>query len=105
LGHINRAIEIAGPLPYLLDTRALVYLALDQSSSAIADLEQALAESPTSANGFRYFHLARAYRLAGNSEAAAQAFRKAAESGLELDQLHPVERVAYREMVKDYELK
>ena len=105
LGHINRAIEIGGPLPYLLDTRALVYLTLDQSSPAIADLEQALVESPTSANGFRYFHLARAYRLAGKSEAAAQAFRKAAESGLELDQLHPVERVAYRQMVKDYELK
>lgn len=105
LGHINRAIEVAGPLPHLLDTRALVYLTLDQSGPAVADLELALAESPNSPNAFRYFHLARAYRLAGNTEAASQAFRRAAECGLEIEQLHPVERLAYRQMVKDYELK
>jgi tetratricopeptide (TPR) repeat protein len=105
LVHINRAIEVGGPLPHLLDTRALVNLTLGQSGPAIADLEQALTESPNSPNGFRYFHLARAYRLSGNTEAAGQAFRKAAEYGLELDQLHPIERLAYREMVKDYELK
>jgi tetratricopeptide (TPR) repeat protein len=99
---VNRAIDLAGPLPHLLDTRALVYLALDQSGPAIADLQQALGESPTSPNAFRYFHLARALRLAGNAEDAAQAFRKAAEAGLELGQLHPGERLAYREMVKDY---
>jgi len=102
LGHINQAIDLAGPLSYLLDTRALVYLSLGRGEPAIADLEHALADSPSS---FRYFHLARAYRLVGNPEAAAQAFRKAAENGLELDQLHPVERLVYREMIKDYELK
>jgi tetratricopeptide (TPR) repeat protein len=102
LGHVNQAIDLAGPLSYLLDTRALVYLSLGRGEPAIADLEHALADSPSS---FRYFHLARAYRLVGNPEAAAQAFRKAAENGLELDQLHPVERLVYREMIKDYELK
>jgi tetratricopeptide (TPR) repeat protein len=102
LGHINQAMKLAGPLSYLLDTRALVYLSLNRGELAIADLERALADS---ASSFRYFHLARAHRLVGNAEAAAQAFQKAAEKGLELDQLHPVERVVYREMVKDYELK
>jgi tetratricopeptide (TPR) repeat protein len=102
LGHINQAIDLAGPLSYLLDTRAVVYLSLGRADPAIADLKHALADSPSA---FRYFHLARAYRLAGNPEAAAQAFRDAASNGLELDQLHPAERLVYREMVKDYELK
>jgi tetratricopeptide (TPR) repeat protein len=102
LDPINQAIDLAGPLSYLLDTRALVNLSLNRGEAAIADLEHALADSPS---GFRYFHLARAYRLVGNAEAAAQAFGKAVENKLELEQLHPVERVVYREMVKDYELK
>ncbi len=102
LGFINRAIEVAGPLGHLLDTRSLVFLALDQSGPAIADLENALADSPSA---FRYFHLARAHRKAHHSEAAAQAFRKAAESGLELEQLHPAERVAFREMSREYDPK
>ena len=102
LGYINRAVEVAGPLGHLLDTRAMVFLALDQSGPAITDLEQALADSPSP---FRYFHLARAHRLARNSEAAADAFRKAAESGLEPQLLHPAERLAFREMSQEYELK
>jgi len=102
LGFINRAIDVAGPLAHLLDTRSLVFLALDQSSPAIADLENALADSPSA---FRYFHLARAHRKAHHSEAAAQAFRKAAESGLEPEQLHPAERVAFREMSREYDSK
>jgi tetratricopeptide (TPR) repeat protein len=102
LGFINRAIEVAGPLAHLLDTRSLVFLALDQSGPAIADLENALADSPSA---FRYFHLARAHRKAHHSEAAAQAFRKAAESGLEPEQLHPAERVAFREMSREYDPK
>jgi uncharacterized protein HemY len=65
-------------------------------------LENALADSPSA---FRYFHLARAHRKAHHSEAAAQAFRKAAESGLELEQLHPAERVAFREMSREYDSK
>jgi tetratricopeptide (TPR) repeat protein len=99
---INLAIDVAGPQPQLLDTRAVVYLAMDRSEPAITDLEQALADSPSA---FRYFHLARAHRLAQRPEAAAQAFRKATEAGLELELLHPTERVAFREMSRDYEVK
>src|SRR5262249_19084329 len=99
---INLAIDVAGPQPQLLDTRAVVYLAMDRSEPAITDLEQALADSPSA---FRYFHLARAHRLAQHPEAAAQAFRKATEAGLELELLHPTERVAFREMSRDYEVK
>ncbi len=94
----NRAIEVAGPKADLLDTRAVAYLAIDRSEPAIADLEKAIADGP---NGYRYFHLARAYRLAKNKEAASEAFRKATASGLEADQLHPVEQVVYRELSKE----
>jgi hypothetical protein len=65
---------------------------------AITDLERSSAEGPT---GPRWFHLARAHLLAKNADAAASAFRKAKASGLEPDKLHPIERVAYREMLND----
>src|SRR5262249_51997956 len=43
---VDHALEIAGPRPELLDTRAVVNLALKESGKAIADLERAAAESP-----------------------------------------------------------
>src|SRR5262249_15610761 len=38
LAMIQRAIELAGPLPELLDTRATVYLALQDGGRAVKDL-------------------------------------------------------------------
>jgi tetratricopeptide (TPR) repeat protein len=99
---INRAIEVAGPRSDLLDTRALVHLALNEGAAAIADLQTAIADTPS---GFRYFHLARAQLLAHNREAAEEAFRQATSSGLEPEQLHPAERIVYREMAREFEVK
>jgi tetratricopeptide (TPR) repeat protein len=89
---INQAIESSGARPELLDTSAVVYLALRQPDKAIAALERAAnLDTPT---GTRYFHLARAYQLANNPAEAAKAFRKAKELGLQRTQLHPVEQIA-----------
>ena len=49
-------------------------------------------DTPT---GPRYFHMARAHKKAHNTQAAAQAFRKAKELGLKRAALHPVERLAF----------
>jgi tetratricopeptide (TPR) repeat protein len=99
---INQAIEVAGPKADLLDTRAVIFLALKKSDEAITDLQTAIADAPS---GFRYFHLARAQVLAHNREAAEEAFRQAVGSGLMMEQLHPAERVAYREMAREFEIK
>ena len=86
---INRAIEIAGEKPDLLDTRALARLAMDQSDAAIHDLEDAIIAGP---NADIYFHMARAYAMAGRKSDARDALQRATEEGLTAAALHPLER-------------
>jgi tetratricopeptide (TPR) repeat protein len=95
---INRALELAGPVPALLDTRAAIYLVMGQANPAIQDLEEALAEAPTAAE---YFHLAQAYYLSKNRNAAANALRRANASGFKAAGLHPLERTAYDQLVAE----
>jgi tetratricopeptide (TPR) repeat protein len=96
---IESALEILGPRPELLDTRAMVHLAMNDAAKAIADLEKAVTlDTPTAS---RYFHLARAYHMANNPEAAIKAFRKAKELGLERSKLHPVELAACGKLFDD----
>jgi tetratricopeptide (TPR) repeat protein len=98
---INRAIEVAGPRGELLDTRASVYIALNQPDKAVKDLEAALVDGPTPT---RYFHLAQAQRLANNSKQAVEALRKATSAGLtKAEQLHPVERAAFLKLKVELE--
>ena len=95
---INRAIDQLGPRAELLDTRAVVYLALGRSAAAVADLERATGDGPTPA---RYFHLARALQMAKKSKEARKALAKAKQAGLEVKRLHPVERVAYDQITRE----
>jgi tetratricopeptide (TPR) repeat protein len=88
---IDRALDIGGPRPELLDTRAVVNLALKESGKAIADLQRALAESPS---GIQYFHLARAHEQAKDPKAAAAALEQAKKLGLKRQNLHPIEVAA-----------
>ena len=41
---VNRAIELAGPLPLLLDSRAVVHLARKEAAQALEDLESISAD-------------------------------------------------------------
>ncbi len=88
---IQRAIDLYGPRPDLLDTRALVYLALERFDKARADLKAAIADTPTAT---RYLHLARVCRTADDADGAAAALREAKALGLKRAQLHPVELAA-----------
>jgi tetratricopeptide (TPR) repeat protein len=99
---IERAIELLGPRPDLLDTRALVYLAQGRAREAVADLERATHDAPTAA---RYFHLARALNTDHRSGDARAAFRKAKDAGLALKRLHPIDRVAYRKIAGELETR
>ncbi len=98
---IENALELLGPRAELLDTRAMVHLAMGDSAKAIADLQKAVSlDAPTAS---RYFHLARAYHMANNRDAAINAYRKAKELGLDRNKLHPVERMACGKLLDEME--
>lgn len=97
---IEYAIEVSGPQPDLLDTRATVHLALKRGDKAIADLELANSERPAP---IRYFHLAQAHRLTNNTDAAAALLKKATAAGLKPEQLQPSERAEFHRMQKELE--
>lgn len=94
---INRAIQLRGPVPELLDTRAVVYITNGDFPRAIKDLEDVVAidSSPS-----RYFHLARAYLAAGDQEAARRNLAKARDGGLKESDIHPLERPTLAQVEK-----
>jgi tetratricopeptide (TPR) repeat protein len=96
----NRAIELDGAIPDLLDTRALAYLATGRGDLAIQDLEEAIAVSPAPDKSF---HLARAYALAGRRREADEALQEARDAGLRPEDLHPLERATYQLLLKQLE--
>jgi tetratricopeptide (TPR) repeat protein len=102
LNLLNRAMEIAGPLPALLDTQGVAYMAIGKADQAIKVLEQAMEDEPAAAFSF---HLAEARKMQHNSMGAKEAFAKATESlGLKPERLHPLERNAYEQLLAEYKL-
>ena len=92
---IDQAIEIAGPMAPMLDSRASVYVAMNDSDAALTDMADALADGETPV---RYFHQAQAYELAGQHNAAAAAMEKAMKLGLTKDMLQPLEIPAFEKL-------
>ncbi len=99
---IERALARAGNLPYLLDTRAVVLMAEGDFHRAIEELEQVVTVAPTAT---RQFHRAQALLAAGRSEEAAAALAAARDLGLSTASLHPLERPAYEEFLREMESK
>jgi tetratricopeptide (TPR) repeat protein len=97
---VKQAIDRYGEQAELLDTRATVYLALDQPAQAVADLERATAEGRVPA---RLFHLAQAHEKAGKRTEARQAWQAAKEAGLKAEHLPPPEQMAFRKLADDLE--
>lgn len=93
LALIDRAIALEGPTAELLDTRATVYVALNQPSKAIADLKTSIEDSPSP---MKYFHLAQAYRASGQNSAARDAV--SSSQNLKERSVHPLERDSLREL-------
>ena len=77
---IDQAIETAGELPPLLDTKGVVLLAQDQADAAIEVLEKSVegAAVPSA----RYLHLAEAYQRAGRESDALRMLRQAEDGSL-----------------------
>ncbi|HLA85568.1 MAG TPA: tetratricopeptide repeat protein [Thermoguttaceae bacterium] len=95
---IDRAIELAGPVATLLDSRATVYLAQGKWQESLDDLSLALAEEPTAV---RHFHQAQAYALGKKRAEALAAMARADRLGLKIEQLQPLERPSYRQLKED----
>jgi predicted Zn-dependent protease len=93
----RRAVELAGPVPVILDTRAAVYIKLGQAHKAVEDAKAALALAPSPVC---YFHLARAQHLANDKAAAVAAYQKALGAGLRPGSIHPLEQPALEELAK-----
>jgi tetratricopeptide (TPR) repeat protein len=91
---IDEAIEILGPLADALDTRAVVRMARKEYDMAVEDMTLALAVDPTSV---KYYHLAKAQALAGNADAALEAWQKAQDLGIEKESLPLIEQPGFTE--------
>lgn len=75
--------------PQFLATRGVILIRLQQFDRAIADLQAAIA---IESNPVRQYHLARAYRAAGQEAKFREHLQKARNDGLSLDMADPTER-------------
>jgi tetratricopeptide (TPR) repeat protein len=85
----NKAIDLVGPSPELLDTRGVIYLMLGQGDRGLKDLEEAIAQSPSPNCAF---HLARALAAANKLRDVSQIREEASKRGFDVNQLHPLEK-------------
>lgn len=95
---INKAMDVAGPMSSMLDTRAVVYLARKDPEKALADLELVLADD---SQPDRLLHQARAYYLKGERDRAADVLAQARKAGLKASKLEPYERPIYERLRED----
>ena len=100
LALVGRAIDVLGPIPELLDTRAVAALAAGRTNDAITDLQEALGRTGVDAKvrASLGFHLAQAESRAGLKEEAEKAWRDATAAGLKGEVLHPLERTTYAKL-------
>jgi tetratricopeptide (TPR) repeat protein len=97
LSLINKAIEIAGPLSSMLDTRASVYIARGEAEKAIKDMDEVVADGATPV---RLFHQAQALELGKQKFAAASTMQRALDAGLKKEMLQVLEIPAFERLKK-----
>ena len=97
---VNEAIETFGPVEDMLDTRAVVRIAQQKYDLAIEDMTLALSVSQ---DPVKYFHLAKAYILAGDGQAALKAWEQAKKFGFEKDALPILEKPAFDQILQKIE--
>jgi Tfp pilus assembly protein PilF len=85
---IDAAIGTLGPHPDLLDTRALVHLAVGENKEAVADLEQAVLQP----SDVKFLHLAYAQFRTGETLAARKSLAASRKKGLVADRLSSSDR-------------
>jgi Flp pilus assembly protein TadD len=93
---IDRALEIAGPQPVLLDTKGMILVQEGRPKEAVPLLEAA-ASGPYADPRFS-FHLAMAHARAGDMAKARGAFGKVDRAELEKQVLTPTDRTYLKEL-------
>ncbi len=86
---IDHAIDIAGAVPALVDTRAMVLIRNGQVDEAIRELTRAMTNDPR--NPSFAGHLAWAYHSLGRTEEARRALRTADDLGWQAGRRDPLE--------------
>ena len=89
---IQGAADVLGPLADIMDTRAVIRMAREEYDLAVEDMISALSIDPTAS---KYYHLARAQALAGNSAEAVEAWDKARDMDIEKEDLPLMEQSSY----------
>ncbi|TWT85378.1 tetratricopeptide repeat protein [Posidoniimonas polymericola] len=100
MGYVAEAADILGPRSDILDTRAVVHMAMGQAEEAVADMDLAVTEGATAS---KYYHKARAHLLAGQTQQAVSAWDKAVDMDLDPNELGLVERDAYEKAKQQIE--
>jgi tetratricopeptide (TPR) repeat protein len=95
LAMVNRAIDLVGPQPLLLDSRATVHLARHEAAEALQDLASIHADK---VDPVWLFHKARALALAGRMDEAAAAMIEARHKGLVRALIDPPERPLFDQL-------
>jgi tetratricopeptide (TPR) repeat protein len=95
---ITKAIEMAGPIAELLDTRAMVYLNEQQPRAAMADLQEAIRLNP---KPLYYFHLARAYHMNQDRLTATNWMNRATKEGLKTSALPRLEQPQFESLNRE----
>lgn len=98
LSLIEKAIQVGGASPDLLDTRGRVYISLGKMAEGIQDLNEALNQGQSS---IRYFHLALAKWKSGEEQEAKKFFKIARTIGLDPRMVHPTDLIIYKKLASE----
>jgi len=93
---VAEAIQSAGPIPPLRDTRATIHYARGELDRALADMQVVVKEAPSA---IRYFHLAKVYDAMGRGQDARDALQEAIARGLDEQRVHPLEKAECRRLL------
>jgi tetratricopeptide (TPR) repeat protein len=99
LSLIQRAMDITGSTPGLLDSRATIHLLSGDLRHAADDLRMAQLRHPSAGS---YFRQAQIEFRSGDRVAARASLAKARKLGLKSEELHPLERPAFRQMQAEF---
>jgi predicted negative regulator of RcsB-dependent stress response len=90
-----QAVGRIGPVPSLLDSRAVIFMQQRKHDQALEDLVKANETQPMALS---LFHEALVQARKGDKAAAREAWVKAQEKGLAAAQLHPLERTLLEDL-------
>ena len=94
VGLINRAIEVDGEKPYLVDTRAVVRIRLGQSCQAVEELLAIRKLAPR--NPMFALHLAWANQEQGRTAERRKAFQEALNLGCDIGRCDPLSACSWK---------